>query len=387
MRYLILYEYDQRNRRLFADAVEKMNYTFMTLQLNNKENVYSDNTSANGVVFDLTPYFRDDEKAQAFSLIVENIVNTLDDEHNLFFIVDKRYTYNVKDNLFYKIKRVESFEKKIGIRVSDCNNIVDLKERAFEKVLQVLSDDLIGNDRFKLRLSEELRKYRIFNKLGYQPIFSMLLCGKSGIGKTEVARILHRSLSPEESFIKINFGNYSDQNALSSLIGSPRGYVGSSKGELSEKLNNSQSKVILIDEFEKSDKQVKNFFLQLLEDGVFTDSLGRDYDLNKYIIVFTANLPHDEVPNKLPKELISRISLRYALSPLSDIEKQMYVNKRAGAITQDVKQQLEIDISSRVQSLMSNLDVSKYENMRDINNEIMKRISVELYPLIWSTED
>ena len=75
-----------------------------------------------------------------------------------------------------------------------------------------------------------------------------MICGSSGIGKTEVARILTRNLSPDQPFIKINFGNYSDHNALSSLIGSPRGYIGSSKGELSEKLTNSRSKVILIDD-------------------------------------------------------------------------------------------------------------------------------------------
>lgn len=77
--------------------------------------------------------------------------------------------------------------------------------------------------------------------------------------------------------IKINFGNYSDENALSSLIGSPRGYIGSNKGELSEKILKSKSKIILIDEFEKASKPVFNFFLELLEDGAFTDSLGREF--------------------------------------------------------------------------------------------------------------
>ncbi|MCM1540390.1 MAG: AAA family ATPase [Blautia sp.] len=109
-------------------------------------------------------------------------------------------------------------------------------------------------------LEDELKKFRVFNKLGHQPIFSTLIMGKSGIGKTELARILHRNLSPTEPFIKINFGNYSDQNALNSLIGSPRGYAGSNKGELTDKLLKSRSNVILIDEFEKSHQSVQNFF-------------------------------------------------------------------------------------------------------------------------------
>ena len=68
----------------------------------------------------------------------------------------------------------------------------------------------------------------------------------------------------------------------------------------------SHSKVILIDEFEKASKPVYNFFLQLLEEGKFTDSLGREYDLDKYIIIFTSNMPKEKVGEYLPPELRSR---------------------------------------------------------------------------------
>ena len=196
-------------------------------------------------------------------------------------------------------------------------------------------------------------------------------------------RILHKTLSPGESFIKINFGNYSDQNALSSLIGSPRGYIGSSKGELSEKLNNSKSRVILIDEFEKCDKQVQNFFLQLLEDGIFTDSLGRDYDLDKYIIIFTANLPAEDVSKKLSRELISRFNLKYSLSKLTEEEKKLYVKKRATSIVEDVYTKFGLNIKTETETVIEQIDVANYDNMRDINNIIMNKISELLYPHIY----
>ena len=80
-------------------------------------------------------------------------------------------------------------------------------------------------------------------RCGIQRIFSCLLCGSTGIGKTETARLFHRALAPGEPMIKLNFGNYSSDNALNSLIGSPRGYVGSNKGELSDKLSNSRSSI------------------------------------------------------------------------------------------------------------------------------------------------
>ena len=222
----------------------------------------------------------------------------------------------------------------------------------------------------------------MFNKIGSQPIFSVLICGASGIGKTEVARLFHRKLACEEPMIKINFGNYSAQDALNSLIGSPRGFIGSNKGELPDKLMHSRSKVILIDEFEKASKPVYNFFLQLIEEGKFTDSMGREYDLNKYIIIFTSNMPKEKVGDYLPPELRSRFSYKCAFWPLSHDDKIAYVNfkaqkmlKRMNAYQPAVKSDITISDVVRI-------DVDRYSNLRDINNEIMEQLTTAFYSQI-----
>lgn len=383
MKQFYIYEYDQRNRYLFFEAAEEKGLTFLTLHFDEQLKQDLEEVHNSGVIFDITPYFRDDEKAQSFSLIIESIVNKFQEDWPVYFVIDKRYTYIIKDTMFYLVKGVKPFETELSIEIEKSQSLIDLSEEEFEKLTTNIQENLIGNLKFKSRLQEELRKYRVFNKLGYQPIFSALLCGSSGIGKTEVARILHKTLSPGESFIKINFGNYSDQNALSSLIGSPRGYIGSNKGELSEKLNNSKSRVILIDEFEKCDKQVQNFFLQLLEDGIFTDSLGRDYDLDKYIIIFTANLPAEDVSKKLSRELISRFNLKYSLSKLTEEEKKLYVKKRATSIIEDVYTKFGLNIKTETETVIEQIDVANYDNMRDINNIIMNKISELLYPHIY----
>lgn len=383
MKQFYIYEYDQRNRYLFFEAAEEKGLTFLTLHFDEQLKQDLEEVHNSGVIFDITPYFRDDEKAQSFSLIIESIVNKFQEDWPVYFVIDKRYTYIIKDTMFYLVKGVKPFETELSIEIEKSQSLIDLSEEEFEKLTTNIQENLIGNLKFKSRLQEELQKYRVFNKLGYQPIFSALLCGSSGIGKTEVARILHKTLSPGESFIKINFGNYSDQNALSSLIGSPRGYIGSSKGELSEKLNNSKSRVILIDEFEKCDKQVQNFFLQLLEDGIFTDSLGRDYDLDKYIIIFTANLPAEDVSKKLSRELISRFNLKYSLSKLTEEEKKLYVKKRATSIVEDVYTKFGLNIKTETETVIEQIDVANYDNMRDINNIIMNKISELLYPHIY----
>lgn len=382
MKKIILYEYDKRNREVFLKQLEDKKYAFLSIMAGEDiQNVFSEITAdTQGFVMDVTPFFRDDERSLSFTLVVEKIIESMQAEWPLFFIIDRRYTYGFQDLLFHRLEKVESLEDALDLQVPESKDIVGLNEKEFKQLLGAIQDSLVGNDKFKRRLEEELRKYRVFNKLGYQPIFSVLICGNSGIGKTEVARILTRSLSPGQPFIKINFGNYSDHNALSSLIGSPRGYIGSSKGELSEKLTNSRSKVILIDEFEKCDKQVQNFFLQLLEDGVFTDSLGRDYNLDKYIIVFTANLPSDKITTKISPELLSRFNLKYSFSLLSDEEKETYIENRTTLMLKDVQEELNINVSPEKILEIKSIDIKKYNNMRDINSELMKRISDVIYP-------
>lgn len=382
MKRITLYEYDKKNREYFLKQLENEEYAFLSIMVGeNIENVLDEITSeTKGFIMDVTPFFRDDEKSLSFSLVVEKVIDNMQEDWPIFFIIDRRYTYGFRDLLFHRLEKVERFEQTLGLQIPQSKDIVELDEKSFKKLLEAIHEGLVGNEKFKRRLEEELRKYRVFNKLGYQPIFSVLICGNSGIGKTEVARILTRNLSPDQPFIKINFGNYSDQNALSSLIGSPRGYVGSSKGELSEKLTNSRSKVILIDEFEKCDKQVQNFFLQLLEDGVFTDSLGRDYNLDKYIIVFTANLPSDKITTKISPELLSRFNLKYSFSLLTDREKETYIENKTALMLKDVEDELNITVSLEKIAQIKNVDIKKYINMRDINAELMKRISDVIYP-------
>ena len=339
---------------------------------------------------DVSNLYADDERALLYTHIVERLINQIqmgEIESQLFIIINRKYSQTIKDLLFYQLEEIVSLEEAFDLDIVTNKNIVDLEEPDFEDLLSRINTELVGHSKFKLMLEEELRKFRVFNKLGYQPIFSTFIMGNSGIGKTELARVLHRNLSSAEHFIKINFGNYSDQNALSSLIGSPRGYIGSSKGELSDKLANSKSTVILIDEFEKSNKPVQNFFLQLLEDGVFTDSLGREYDLNKYIIIFTANVPKEKVTKIFAPELLSRFNLKYSFSNLSVNEKEEYVQKRLKRIEKDIQDRLNIIVDNEAETRILDFNYKKYENMRDINAELMKRISSELYPLLYRKDN
>ena len=380
-----IYEYDRKNRERIVKAIEEAGGQILSWSFFAKEQSKFDFPAGTVSVFiDLSSLFYNEDRADALIAPAELMLNVIQQKQpvSLYIIIERQYSKQVKDLLYYKIDEVLDLENFLEIERDPIQNIVDIDQPTFDAVLGELNKNLFGNELFKIRLKDELTKYRLFNRIGQQPIFSVLICGASGIGKTEVARLLHQQLAADEPMIKINFGNYSAQDALNSLIGSPRGYIGSNKGELPDKLMRSRSKVILIDEFEKASKPVYNFFLQLLEEGKFTDSLGREYDLNKYIIVFTSNMPKEKVGEYLPPELRSRFSYKCAFWPLSDSEKEKYVVFKSEQYLDNIKKECpEINPSLQVSEIV-NIDVSQYSNMRDINSEIMRQITDALYDKI-----
>lgn len=377
-----IYEYDRKNRERVVEAIEEAGGQILSWSYFAKEQSKFEFPAGTVSVFiDLSSLFYNEDRADALIAPAELMLNIIQKEQpiSLYIIIERQYSKQVRDLLYYKIDEVLDLENFLEIERDPITNIVDIDETDFDGTLNYLNQNLFGNNLFKQRLKEELTKYRLFNRIGQQPIFSVLICGASGIGKTEVARLLHQKLAADEPMIKINFGNYSAQDALNSLIGSPRGYIGSNKGELPDKLMRSRSKVILIDEFEKASKPVYNFFLQLLEEGKFTDSLGREYDLNKYIIIFTSNVPKEKVGEYLPPELRSRFSYKCAFWPLSTREKEDYVAFKSECYLDQIKHECCTIDSTLKASDIINIDVSRYDNMRDINSEIMLQITDALY--------
>ena len=380
-----IYEYDRKNRERIVEAVKKASGQIVSWSYFAKDEMrFEFPVGTVSVFIDLSSLFYNEDRADALIAPTELMLNIVQKEQPIspYIIIERQYSKQVRDLLYYKIDEVLDLEKFLRIERDPITNIVDIEQTDFDDALNYLNQNLFGNDLFKQRLKEELTKYRLFNRIGQQPIFSVLICGASGIGKTEVARLLHQKLAPDEPMIKINFGNYSAQDALNSLIGSPRGYIGSNKGELPDKLMRSRSKVILIDEFEKASKSVYNFFLQLLEEGKFTDSLGREYDLNKYIIIFTSNMPKEKIGEYLPPELRSRFSYKCAFCPLSVKEKEDYVAFKSESYLTQMKHACSAIDENLTASSIVNIDVSRYSNMRDINSEIMRQITDALYTII-----
>lgn len=250
--------------------------------------------------------------------------------------------------------------------------LIDLDDSETDVLLNQFACDLIGQDEFKSDFRKQAEIFRLFNSIGEQPILSLFLIGPSGVGKTETARILSKLLAPEEPLPKINFGNYSSKDSLNSLIVSPRGYMGSEEGELTMKIGRSKSGVILIDEFERGNSAVWSFFLDLLENGKFTDSQGEEHDLTGYTMVFTSNTPRTEVRAKFPPELLSRFNLKVEFSPLSDKEKKAFVSRYIASVAEKYRTHVDESLEETyaiAEQALQEIDTTNEENIRILKNK------------------
>lgn len=293
--------------------------------------------------------------------------NKLDDVKEGLRLTFKSYQ-NISE-LYHEITKASSEFEKIDNPI----RIVDLNEYEINNLFDNINNKLIGHSDFKSKLISQLKKFLVLNKIGERKIFSMFLLGKPGLGKTEIGKIISKTLNADSKIIKINFGNYSSQDALNSLIGSPAGYIGCEGGELSKKVNSNKVGVIICDEFEKADSEIKNFFLELLEDGRFTDSMSREYDINGYIIVFTSNIQNEnEFKNRISPEFESRVNLICEFMPLTLAEKKEYVIFQINCCIEKMKKE-GLKIKFKPEDI--NISYNDTDDLREIKNRILNKIS------------
>ena len=259
--------------------------------------------------------------------------------------------------------------------VNVVKKLVDLRNEELSDFLEFINKNLIGHKKFKEELAVRLKSFKLFHRLGEQKVFSIFLMGESGIVKTEVVRLIHNALGSQKSLCKISFGNYSSKDSLNSLIGSPRGYMGSETGELPMKIERSDIGIILIDEFEKADNPVFNFFLDLLEEGKFTDSQSNVYDLDGYLIIFTSNLSPENYKKRLSPELRSRFDYVCQFQLLTDKEKKDYMYKRIEVTIKKFEEKLNVTISKEDKAILYSIDYSSLNNLRKINRAIKEKFA------------
>ena len=155
-----------------------------------------------------------------------------------------------------------------------------------------LHQRVVGQDEAVSAVSRAIRRGRVGLKDPKRPIGSFLFLGPTGVGKTELCKTLAEAMFGDESaIIRIDMSEYMERHTVSRLVGSPPGYVGHEEGgQLTEKVRRKPYSVVLFDEMEKAHEDVWNILLQILDDGVVTDSQGRSVDFKNTVIVMTSNV-------------------------------------------------------------------------------------------------
>jgi len=181
--------------------------------------------------------------------------------------------------------------------------VVQLTEEESARLLRLeneLHQRIIGQDEAVTAVAKAIRRGRVGLKDPKRPIGSFIFLGPTGVGKTELCKALSTSLfGSEEMMIRLDMSEYMEKHTVSRLVGSPPGYVGFEEGgQLTEKVRRNPYSVILFDEIEKAHPDVFNMLLQILDDGILTDSQGRKVDFKNTVIIMTSNVGARKITDK-----------------------------------------------------------------------------------------
>ena len=172
------------------------------------------------------------------------------------------------------------------------NRIAQTESNKLAELPELIKGNVIGQDEAVSKVAKAIQRNRAGLKDPNKPIGSFIFLGQTGVGKTQLAKVLAKELfDSEDALIRIDMSEYMEKFAISRLVGAPPGYVGYEEGgQLTEKVRRKPYSVILLDEVEKAHPDVFNMLLQVLDDGYLTDSLGRKIDFRNSIIIMTSNI-------------------------------------------------------------------------------------------------
>ena len=240
------------------------------------EKIREDKTAAvNGQKYEEAARLRDDEK---------RVENSLQTEQQKWEEASKLHRETVTEENVAEVVSMMT-----GIPV---HRVAEAESQRLQDLPNLIKGKVIGQDEAVAKVVKAIQRNRVGLKDPNKPIGSFIFLGQTGVGKTQLAKILAVELfDSEDALVRIDMSEYMEKFAISRLIGAPPGYVGYEEGgQLTEKIRRKPYAVVLLDEIEKAHPDVFNMLLQILDDGHITDSLGRKIDFRNTIIIMTSNI-------------------------------------------------------------------------------------------------
>ena len=289
--------------------------------------------------------------------------------------------------------------------------VVQLTEEESERLLKLedeLHNRIVGQHEAVTAVAKAIRRGRVGLKDPKRPIGSFIFLGPTGVGKTELCKALAAAMfGSENMMIRLDMSEYMEKHTVSRLVGSPPGYVGFEEGgQLTEKVRRNPYSVVLFDEIEKAHPDVFNMLLQILEDGILTDSQGRKVDFKNTVIIMTSNVGarmitekkisfgfgESQDSNKDVKELVMG-ELKNTFRPefLNRVDDIIVFNKLDKTEITEIAEKMLNNLSKRtenlnitlsfdpsVKSALAEIGFDEVYGARPLRREIQNRIEDEL---------
>ncbi len=228
-----------------------------------------------------------------------------------------------------------------------------------------LSKHVIGQDEAVGVVSKAIRRNRVGISSGQRPIGSFIFLGPTGVGKTELARVLAKEFfGSQDNLVKIDMSEFGERHTAARLVGAPAGYVGYEEGgQLTDKIRRQPYSLVLFDEIEKAHPDVFNMLLQILEDGSLTDAKGRKIDFTNTVVIMTSNIGAD----KLQKEANFGFHATRA-EDLKDLDKLHAANK--DKVQEDLKKLMRPELLNRIDKVVVFRALTKPNLENILDNQI-----------------
>lgn len=322
-----------------------------------------------------------------------------------------------------QLDRLDGEEARTAVTVEDIQDIIERKTGIPVKKLQSdeqakmkhlaahLEANVIGQSNAVNQVAKAIRRSRTGLKPKNRPIASFLFVGPTGVGKTELTKVLAEELfGTKDAMIRLDMSEYMEKHSVSKLIGSPPGYIGHEEaGQLTERVRRNPYSIILLDEIEKAHPDVQNIFLQILEDGRLTDSQGRTVAFKDTVIIATSNAGVTErkitvgfgtETNAQPATVIGSLTAYFrpeflnrfdAIVPFNHLEKQDLVRIVNLMLTESlagVKEQgIEVMISEKAKAKLAELGYDPTFGARPLRRVIQQHVEDGIADLLIEEED